>query len=65
MTYEEECTKWFAPADEIAEALRNNEGLCGLSHEELKKIVISDSSLMMAVDTKCNYGPITKSSKST
>ena len=39
MTYEEECTKYFAPLDEISEAINNNEGMCGISFDELRNLV--------------------------
>ncbi len=45
MTYLESCTKYFAPLDEIQEALDNNEGLCGLSSVELKSLVNSNKEL--------------------
>ena len=39
MTYLEESTKYFAPLDEIAEALINHEGICGLGYPELLMVV--------------------------
>ena len=50
MTYEEECTKWFAPLDEIVEALNNNEGITGISHNELVLLISCDVSLKLAVE---------------
>ena len=35
MDYLEECTKFFAPLDEIEEAIINGEGIAGISHQEL------------------------------
>jgi len=45
MTYLESCTKYFAPLDEIDEALRNNEGLAGLTNSELVILVNGNKSL--------------------
>ena len=45
MTYLEQCNKYFAPLDEICEALRNEEGICGMSNRELVKKVVLDKSL--------------------
>jgi len=53
MTYVEQCTKYFAPIDEIAEALNNNEGICGATNIELKLVVENNSEL--AADIKA-YG---------
>lgn len=41
MTYLEQCTKYFAPLDEIQEALNNREGISGLSYNELVLLVNS------------------------
>ena len=35
LNYEQQCTKYFAPLDEIAEAFVNGESLNGISHNEL------------------------------
>ncbi len=39
MTYLEECNKYFAPLDEIQEAIDNGEGIAGMSAQELRQIV--------------------------
>ena len=39
MNYKEQCTKYFAPLDEIQEALTNNEGICGIGSDELTAMV--------------------------
>ncbi|MBT6472505.1 MAG: hypothetical protein HOK52_14740 [Candidatus Marinimicrobia bacterium] len=39
MNYQEQCTKYFAPLDEIAEAMLNCEGIAGLSFNELYSII--------------------------
>lgn len=44
-------TKYFAPLDEILEALENNEGIAGLSHEELLQVIMSNNSLSSDLDT--------------
>lgn len=46
MTYLESCTKYFAPIDEIIEALANNEGLSGMTNKELVMVVTANKSLM-------------------
>jgi hypothetical protein len=38
-TYLIMCDKYFAPLDEIAEALRNGEGLYGISADKIKAYV--------------------------
>ena len=45
MNYEEQCNKYFAPLDEIAEALTNNDGICGISNTELSRLVESNQHL--------------------
>jgi hypothetical protein len=45
LTYEQQCTKYFLPLDEIAEALNNGEGISGLTYIELKSIVERNSEL--------------------
>lgn len=45
MTYLESCTKYFAPIDEIIEAMDNEEGVAGLSFFELKALVESNINL--------------------
>ena len=39
MTYLESCNKYFAPLDEIQEALDNNEGCAGITNQELRFVV--------------------------
>jgi hypothetical protein len=43
--YESDCTKFFAPCDEIAEALINNEGVAGVDANTLKALVASNGEL--------------------
>ena len=43
--YEIDCNKYFAPLDEMAEAIRNKEGICGISFEELENIVNTNKSI--------------------
>ena len=45
MTYEEQCTKYFAPLEEIDEAIRNSEGVAGISNQELRFIVNHNKSM--------------------
>lgn len=45
MTYEEQCNKYFAPIDEISEALANGEGINCMGSKELFSIVESNSEL--------------------
>ena len=45
MSYLEECNKYFAPLDEIQDALENNEGLCGLTYVELHYAVAANPQL--------------------
>tara|TARA_R110002111_G_scaffold167314_1_gene233231 strand:+ start:398 stop:586 length:189 start_codon:yes stop_codon:yes gene_type:complete len=45
MTYLEECTKYFAPLDEIVEALHNNEGVSGITYKELIAITTNNTAL--------------------
>lgn len=44
--YLKDCTEFFAPLDEIAEALINEEGVNGISYTELKFIVDNNHILM-------------------
>lgn len=46
MTYLEQCNKYFAPLDEIGEALRNKEGVAGISNFELVNKVVQDKELV-------------------
>ena len=50
MDYLEECTKFFAPLDEIEEAIINGEGIAGISHQELLAIVNTDTELKTALN---------------
>jgi hypothetical protein len=43
--YEIDCTKFFAPCDEIAEALINNEGIAGVDADTLTALVASNNEL--------------------
>ena len=45
MTYQEQCTKYFAPLDEIAEAMLNCEGICGFTFNELYSIIENNKEL--------------------
>jgi len=45
MTYLEQCTKYFQPLDEIAEAIINNEGIAGLTNKELLFMIASNKQL--------------------
>jgi F420-0:gamma-glutamyl ligase-like protein len=44
-TYTEMCNKYFAPLDEIAEALNNFEGVCGFIYTELQAVVFDNKTL--------------------
>ncbi len=46
MTYLEECTKFFAPLDEIQEALRNHEGILGMDFDETLRMCSMDAELV-------------------
>jgi hypothetical protein len=46
MNYLEQCTKYFRPLDEIAEAVFNAEGISGLSNIELIRLIQSKPELM-------------------
>ena len=48
-TYLEECNKYFAPLDEIIEAVMNDEGICGITNEELIGIIKCNKELMKDV----------------
>jgi len=43
--YQDDCTKFFAPCDEIAECLINNEGIAGVDHQTLVILVGSNVEL--------------------
>jgi hypothetical protein len=47
--YQKDCTSFFAPADEIAEALRNKEGILGLSYSNLIIMIKNNEKLKEAV----------------
>jgi hypothetical protein len=46
MTYLEQCTKYFQPLDEIAEAVFSGSGISGMSHKELVMLIQLKPSLM-------------------
>ena len=48
--YTELCNKFFAPLDEIAEALQNNEGLLNMSFRELVFICHNNDELTSDLD---------------
>tara|TARA_R110000851_G_scaffold187039_1_gene336518 strand:+ start:224 stop:403 length:180 start_codon:yes stop_codon:yes gene_type:complete len=43
--YQDDCTKFFAPCDEIAESLINNEGIAGVDYQTLVVLVSSNVEL--------------------
>jgi hypothetical protein len=43
--YQDDCTKFFAPCDEIAESLINNEGIAGVDYQTLVSLVGSNPEL--------------------
>ena len=45
MTYQEQCTKYFAPLDEIAAAIMNGEGTAGLTLEEILSVISINKTL--------------------
>jgi hypothetical protein len=45
LTYEQQCNKYFAPLDEICEALINREGCAGLSLLELETLIYNNKEL--------------------
>ena len=49
MEYIEQCNKFFAPLDEIIEALNNQEGIKGISYDELVAIINTNSELADAI----------------
>ena len=55
LTYEQQCTKYFQPLDEISEALSNNEGIAGLTNLELKSIVERNAELKSDLKEYENY----------
>lgn len=50
ITYLESNTLFFAPIDEIIEALNNEEGICKLSYVELLQVLIVNESLAFYVE---------------
>lgn len=50
LAYHEECTKYFAPLDEICEAMENDEGIYGLTNDELYTILENNKELMNDVE---------------
>lgn len=54
MTYLEECNKYFSPLDEIAEAIRNNEGVSGVSNQELLVLCVNNDELSNDLYEECD-----------
>ena len=57
ITYLESCNKFFAPLDEIIEALENFEGLSGIDYNELKMLVDTNKELKFYIEnfeSHCN-----------
>lgn len=50
ITYLESNNKFFAPVDEIIEALNNDEGIKGLSHTQLLLILKANNELAYYVE---------------
>lgn len=50
ITYQESCNKFFAPLDEIIEALENGESLCGLDSSSLNFLINSNQELEFYVN---------------
>lgn len=50
ITYLQSCNMFFAPLDEIIEALANNESLYGVSNAELNSMVASNSQLAFYIN---------------
>lgn len=50
ITYLQSCNMFFAPLDEIIEALENNESLYGISNTELNIMVASNNQLAFYVN---------------
>tara|TARA_R110002012_G_scaffold49804_4_gene128838 strand:+ start:17809 stop:17979 length:171 start_codon:yes stop_codon:yes gene_type:complete len=51
--YLELCNKYFAPLDEISEAIENQEGLMGMSYEEL--MFICNKNIELSKDLETYY----------
>lgn len=41
ISYLESCNMWFAPLDEVIDALNNNESISGIEPDELKLMIKS------------------------
>lgn len=50
ITYLESCNMFFAPVDEIIEALVNMEGISGITYQELVEFVNENATLRFYVD---------------
>ncbi len=55
ISYLESCNMFFAPLDEIMEAIENNEGLNGFSNAELKGMVSTNYDLSFYIDNFDEY----------
>lgn len=55
ISYFESCNMFFAPLDEIMEALENNEGLNGFSIAEIKGMVSTNYDLSFYIDNFDEY----------
>jgi len=55
LSYLESCNKWFAPIDEICEALANKECIFGYDYSELLLAVARDKELAFYVENFDNY----------
>ena len=53
--YEIDNKKYFAPVEEIEEAIRNNEEINGISLKELKNLVNMNKELKLDVERYSNY----------
>ena len=57
ITYLESCNMFFAPLDEIIEAVESFEGLSGIDYSELKMLVSTNKELKFYIEnfeTHCN-----------
>ena len=50
--YQKDCTRFFAPLDEIVEAIENFEGIAGLSYTELLSMINQSTELKAAVNAQ-------------
>ena len=55
LTYLESCHKWFAPLDEICEALANKERIFGHDYSELLLAAEGDKELAFYIENFDNY----------